>query len=303
MGLPFAKEGFIVFSLTIEDHGWGIPADKLDSLFINFCKIDEHRLQNPSGVGLGLSICKDLLESMGGSVAVESTVGVGTKFIITFKTKCEFLQGPSPLNIATHLPLFLGLASPIDEEYLTDNTSEQSLNSPFEESNDAVSNFRCLISNDEPFILLTASSIASKYFSAVVTTENGLEALQEVQRHPLSYFDVIILDINMPVMGGVETCEKIHAYFNKLIVWGQTSASRSQSSSPASEQLARQPAIYAVTADCCPANILQYRALFTDVFDVLSEGNLKQIISKLSVRPQLEELKVHSEDSSESNNL
>lgn len=66
----------------------GIPADKLDSLFINFCKISEHRKKNPNGVGLGLSICKDLLQSMGGSVRVESTVGVGTKFIITFKAKC-----------------------------------------------------------------------------------------------------------------------------------------------------------------------------------------------------------------------
>ena len=81
-----------MFDLEIEDQGMGIPADKLDSLFINFCKISEHQSHNPAGVGLGLSICKDLIESMGGSVRVESVVNKGTKFIIRFKTKCQFQE-------------------------------------------------------------------------------------------------------------------------------------------------------------------------------------------------------------------
>ena len=72
---------------------------------------------------------------------------------------------------------------------------------------------RLLFSNDNPFILMASRAIAEKYFGEIVSTENGLEALQEVQNHPPSYFDVIILDINMPVMGGVEACERIKAHF------------------------------------------------------------------------------------------
>lgn len=80
---------FINFDLEIQDFGVGIPEDKLSSLFINFNKIEEHKNLNPFGVGLGLSICKSLIEQMAGSISVESVVDQGTKFKIQFKTVCE----------------------------------------------------------------------------------------------------------------------------------------------------------------------------------------------------------------------
>jgi signal transduction histidine kinase len=70
----------------VQDFGCGIPSDKLDSLFINFGTLAEHQKNNPSGRGLGLSICKSIVEKMGGNVSVESVVGEGTKFNLTFKT-------------------------------------------------------------------------------------------------------------------------------------------------------------------------------------------------------------------------
>jgi len=82
---------FISFDIIIEDTGMGIPQDKIKSLFVNFSKIEKHQKQNNQGIGLGLSICKDLIEQMGGSVNVESKEGVGSKFIVTLKciTKSE----------------------------------------------------------------------------------------------------------------------------------------------------------------------------------------------------------------------
>ena len=53
---------------------------------MNLNKLDEHRSQNREGVGLGLSICKSLIEEMGGSVKVESELGKGTSFIIELHT-------------------------------------------------------------------------------------------------------------------------------------------------------------------------------------------------------------------------
>jgi len=73
---------FINFDIIIEDTGMGIPKDKIKDLFINFSKLDVHQKQNTNGIGLGLSICKDLIEQMGGSVNVESKEGVGSKFIV-----------------------------------------------------------------------------------------------------------------------------------------------------------------------------------------------------------------------------
>ena len=57
-------------------------------LFLNFSKLAEHRLHNPNGVGLGLSICKDMIEQMGGEVKVNSEPGEGTDFSIDLKTWC-----------------------------------------------------------------------------------------------------------------------------------------------------------------------------------------------------------------------
>ena len=50
------------FMLSIQDFGIGIPADKLDNLFINFGNLEEHQKTNPQGRGLGLSICKLIVE-------------------------------------------------------------------------------------------------------------------------------------------------------------------------------------------------------------------------------------------------
>jgi len=84
-----AAEMFMKFQIVVQDFGCGIPPDRLSSLFINFQKIEETGSMNRRGVGLGLSICKALIEQMGGSVAVESELGVGTKFIITLNSHCK----------------------------------------------------------------------------------------------------------------------------------------------------------------------------------------------------------------------
>jgi len=60
-------------------------------LFIDFNKLDENLASNPGGVGLGLSICKNLIEGMGGSVSVKSILNTGTDFIINFRTSCSLV--------------------------------------------------------------------------------------------------------------------------------------------------------------------------------------------------------------------
>ena len=63
----------------------------MGKIFVNFGKLDEHNKMNPGGTGLGLSICKCLIELMGGSVKVESEKDVGTTFIVSLKSKCNFV--------------------------------------------------------------------------------------------------------------------------------------------------------------------------------------------------------------------
>ena len=83
---------FIKYELEVRDFGCGIPEDKMKHLFIDFSTLDENREKNPSGRGLGLSICKLIVEKMGGSVRVESKIGEGTSFILTLQAKCLELE-------------------------------------------------------------------------------------------------------------------------------------------------------------------------------------------------------------------
>ena len=79
---------YIKFDLTIQDFGCGIAPENIDKLFIDFSKLLESAAQDMHGVGLGLSICKQLLTRMDGVVSVESNERVGTTFRITFMTTC-----------------------------------------------------------------------------------------------------------------------------------------------------------------------------------------------------------------------
>ena len=81
---------YIKFEIRIKDSGVGISEENLSKLFMNFGKLEEHAAGNKRGTGLGLSICKSLIELMGGSVTVESEVGVGTTFIMQLTTKCKY---------------------------------------------------------------------------------------------------------------------------------------------------------------------------------------------------------------------
>ncbi len=62
--------------------------ESVSKLFIDFNTIEDNACVNPNGVGLGLSICKQLIEQMAGSVRVETELGQGTSFIISFRTTC-----------------------------------------------------------------------------------------------------------------------------------------------------------------------------------------------------------------------
>lgn len=79
---------YIKFELGIQDFGCGISPEQLSGLFINFNNLEEHRKKNPSGRGLGLSICKLIVEQMGGEVKVTSVVNEGSIFSIIFSVMC-----------------------------------------------------------------------------------------------------------------------------------------------------------------------------------------------------------------------
>lgn len=68
---------------------------------------------------------------------------------------------------------------------------------------------RCLLANDEPFLLLSFSQQLERHDILVTTVDDGLAAVQAVLDNPVDHFSFIILDINMPMMNGIEACKRI----------------------------------------------------------------------------------------------
>lgn len=82
-----AKADNRLIKLTVRDTGVGIESDRLENLFTAFTKIMRHRELNTQGVGLGLTICKNLAGALGGDISVTSTVGLGSEFMVTLPLK------------------------------------------------------------------------------------------------------------------------------------------------------------------------------------------------------------------------
>ena len=75
--------------MIFRDTGCGISPENQNKLFMNFSKLKENQDSNKMGVGLGLSICKEIILATGGSIDIESEEDKGTSFIITLQAKCR----------------------------------------------------------------------------------------------------------------------------------------------------------------------------------------------------------------------
>lgn len=83
----------------------------------------------------------------------------------------------------------------------------------------------------------------------VMVAENGLQALQIVASHSVDYFDVIVLDIDMPIMDGKEACQRIHQYLHKKLTKFPEHVLDSNQVKQYEEDVVTQTMLYALTAD------------------------------------------------------
>jgi PAS domain S-box-containing protein len=179
--IPHSNATEITFEFTVTDTGIGIPKEKLDSIFEGFTQASLDTTRKYGGTGLGLTISKNLIQLQGGSIWVESVVGKGSKFIfsITYKKGYELNE--------TH------------------------------ESNEKI-NIHQL---NKLHILLAEDNEVNQYFAKTLMDEigvkvdvanNGIEALNFFEQNE---YDLILMDIQMPHMGGIEATSKIRSHSNK----------------------------------------------------------------------------------------
>lgn len=171
---------------AIKDTGTGIPEDKQPLLFQSFVQADSSITRKFGGSGLGLTISKNLVELMGGTIWFKSREGSGSSFYFTI----PYLKADTVAESKT----------PIEKSYRSDQSFAEASMSH---------NARILIvddTEDNRFLLLT---YLRKLPFEVVQAENGQEAVDKVLKE---HFDLILMDIQMPILDGYAATKKIRQW-------------------------------------------------------------------------------------------
>jgi len=179
------REATLRFRVT--DTGIGISADRLDNLFEAFSQADSSSTRRFGGTGLGLTISKRLVQLIGGSMGVDSQVGRGSTF--WFLTPLETLPG----------------------EHITDTPAP-----PYSIRVDTQKRrrIRILVAEDNPTNQLVALKMLQKLGFKADAVEDGEQALTALARR---HYDLVLMDVQMPVRDGIETTRAIREADSKVL--------------------------------------------------------------------------------------
>ncbi len=166
----------VILKFAVKDTGIGIPKDRIDAIFSRFTQADGSTTRKYGGTGLGLTICKQLVELMGGKIGVNSQVGVGSEFwfVIPLKKQTN--------GVVSHLI-----------------------------STDELVGIRILVADDNQTNRTFLKRTLESFGCVVDTASNGYACIQQIrqavaQQQP---YQLILLDMQMPEMDGETTVKLI----------------------------------------------------------------------------------------------
>lgn len=192
--VKFTEEGGIAIRVRREeddlifcvcDSGIGIPTDQIDKLFVAFHQVDASTTRRFGGTGLGLAISKRLVELMNGRIWVESAPGEGSHFCFRVPLKCASTADPAPAA-APNEPVF-------SSTFARDHP------------------MRILVAEDNPMNQRLMRLLLARFGYDPMIVSNGREVLDSMESEA---FDLILLDIQMPVMDGLTAAQEIHRRFS-----------------------------------------------------------------------------------------
>ncbi|MEH6474802.1 MAG: ATP-binding protein [Sneathiella sp.] len=171
-----------IVQVSVEDSGVGIASDRVDAIFDAFTQEDNSTTRKFGGTGLGLSIVKKLVEMMGGDIAISSKIGVGTRFDIDIPFA----------KVSEDEVRRLTQDTPSELDFLAEE--QQSL--------------KIIVAEDNSVNAMIATSFLTKLNHEVRHAENGIEAVRLASEN---WADLILMDIHMPEMDGVEAAHLIRS--------------------------------------------------------------------------------------------
>lgn len=172
--------------VTVTDSGRGIKPEDLDRLFVKFERLDEDKNSSIEGTGLGLAITQSLANLMGGKITVVSKYGEGSTFKFVFVQ--EIIKEENEISL--------------------EEVKEETLNYDFTGKN-------ILVVDDSKLNLRVAQNVLKTFNANVMTSTSGQECLDLCKTNK---YDIILMDIMMPLMNGIETLKRIRINDKKVPV-------------------------------------------------------------------------------------
>lgn len=174
------SERMVNLKFEIIDTGIGIREENHDMVFEQFSQVDQSHSREHPGTGLGLPICKKLVHLMNGEISFSSKPGVGSTFFIEMPFKKD-------TEVSVKIP------SDKTETLAYKNIEERQ-------------NFKILLAEDNPINVKVIQKILAKANYSCDHATNGQKALLQFEKQP---YDLVLMDIQMPVMNGIEATKKI----------------------------------------------------------------------------------------------
>ncbi len=243
------EKGSVTFTISVKDSGIGLTKEQQEKIFEPYSQAEASTTRKSGGTGLGLTISSKIISSMGGNIQVKSKVGEGATFFftLTFKLQKEENRNKSLRQIKK---------SKVVE--LKDKVEDKKTDAVEKKSSDSLS---VLVAEDNMINQKLIKVVLENLGLKVTLASDGEQAYTAYENNT---YDMVFMDIQMPVMGGVESTHKILAYEKE-------------------HNLTHVP-IIALTANALPGDKEKYIAEGMDDYATkpLDVKVLKQLITKYS---------------------
>jgi len=164
----------------VKDTGIGIPEDQLENIFNSFYQVEGKKSIKSIGTGLGLAITKELIQLQNGELTATSTEGKGSSFCFTLPLVKSKLQS---INETTDVTLI--------------------------RNNKQLEGLRVLVAEDNTMNQFFIKQLLNRLHIDVEIAENGKKAIELFNSKPQAYYNLILMDMHMPVVGGIEAIKEI----------------------------------------------------------------------------------------------
>ena len=176
--LPGNKDGECIMEFTVRDNGIGMSEEFVSQIFEQFSRARTTSQSGIQGTGLGMAIVKSMIDLMGGTITVKSKLGEGTE--MTFRLPHKIGEAPKEDNESSVHPEVLDFSGK-----------------------------RILLAEDNDLNAEIAITLLEDSGFAIDRAKDGLECIEMLKEHDANYYDMILMDVQMPNLNGYDTTKEI----------------------------------------------------------------------------------------------